>query len=196
MKRSSGWIVVSLALLSGCASSVLHSETDGPVYPSVTALTTEADLVVRGVVGELRGTELDDGGDSENSGIEVAFYDFEASQVISGNETSTTIALGWIDQTQIDDGRSTLDYGDELMLFLKHRTQSEAPGIQSETQFYVVVGADNGVFDVDGNNVTARSPYVTTLGGSLKQGPAGLTDDELLTATVPDFIAAVEGADG
>ena len=39
--------------------------------------------------------------------------------------------------------------GEEVVLFLEELTQAEAPGIDTEGTFYVIIGLDaNGAFDV------------------------------------------------
>lgn len=183
-------LVAATITLAACSGPTTQSQSDGPLYDSVADLAAEADLVVRGLVGALRGTEVDDGGNSGGGGIPLAFYDFDIGTVIAGSAPNNTIAIAWLDLAKTDDGRSALESGDELVLFLDHRTSASAPGIESESDFYVALGADSAVFDVEGANVIARSASVI----ALKDGAAvsGGGEPTPLIAPLATFSAVVE----
>jgi hypothetical protein len=136
----------------------------GDPLTSVQQLTEQSDLVVRGDVGRLRGTEIDDAGDNPTAGPSVAFFDFDIDEVLAGSGGTGTIVFAWPDlATNEMAGFSPIEQGDGLVLFLAKPTPDEAPGIDSETGFYVPLAADYAVFDVDGSQVVARSPKVTKL---------------------------------
>jgi hypothetical protein len=171
-------------------------DVDKAIYDTAAALTTDADVVVRGTVGALRGKELDDGGlgTGESDGFPMAFYDFAVAATLAGNAGGGTIVIGWIDDSDgLFGGISALDPGDHVVLFLKAFADEDTPGIETEGSYYAVLSDDNGVLDIEGNNVVARSPLLTSLEGL----PAGKRaeeslDGELLTVPLADLEAVVE----
>ena len=173
-------IATSAAVLavSACAGSS-GSASDGPVYESIEALTAEAEVVVLGSIGEVRGSEIDDGGNEDGRGPEITFTSVVVDEVLAGRATivqaGDTLAVG----TSAD-----LNEGDEMVLFLEELTPADAPGIDTEDVFYVIIGVEgNGAFDVQDGAVVARSEHVRGLEAA---------DDELdgpFTTSIPDLRA-------
>ena len=103
--------------LSGCGGSsaggaqpggdepnggIVVSAVDGPVYETVEALTANAEVVVLGAVGSVRGTEVDDGGTEGGDGIEVTFSSVTVDEVLAGRATlvqaGDVLAVGVFDE--------------------------------------------------------------------------------------------------
>lgn len=197
-------IVVALAgtvLVGGCgqgnqesagndSEATLIVSSDGPVYPAVSDLTANATLVVRGTVGELRATEIDDGGVGDTEGVPMVFFDFEIDDVLAGISSTNNIVVGWLDKSIDTSDLSELEEGDVVVMFLNSLTDTIAPGIDTETQWYIPLAGDNGVLDVVANNVVARSPSLTDLEGM----PGGrlADEEEPLVATLAELEAVVE----
>lgn len=147
--------------LSACAGTS-SGAADGPVYESIEALTANAEVVVLGSVGEVRGTEVDDGGNEDVEGIEVRFSSVVVDEVLSGR--ATTVQAGDTLAVEVSDVPGELSEGDEMVLFLEELTHAEAPGIDTEDVFYVIIGMNgNGAFDVQDGAVIARSDAVRGL---------------------------------
>lgn len=157
-----GAVLALVCALSAC-SIAEQGASDGPAYASVDELAAESDLVVHGVVGELRGREVDDGGNDGGGGPEIAFYDVVVTDVLQGTRGTPSVVVG----TSGDDGYSAaLAPGQEVVLFLEQLTPADAPGIDTETEFSVVVGGRQGAFVVDGETATSGDelePIVVTL---------------------------------
>ncbi len=153
-----------IAASAGCGVVRSGSASDYPDYPSVEDLAQAADVVVLGTIGEQIGTELDRGGNSEDSiGIPMKFHEVMVTQVVAG-DVNKTLVLAWIDHAERpEEGLSDVKAGQQTLLFLERRTSAEAPGIKSQDEFYVPVGGDNGVFDVDGDIAIARSQNVIAM---------------------------------
>lgn len=99
--------------------------------------------------------------------------------------------VAWTDHGGTDVETSELTAGDEVVLFLERLPSADAPGIDTETDFYVPLGGDNAVFDVGDSNVTARSAYVIAFEDAT---PAGNDSkgSRRLTTTLEAFGAVVE----
>lgn len=157
-------VATIMAASVGCGVVRSGSASDYPDYPSVEDLTQAADVVVLGTISKQIGTEFDRGGNSEGSvGIPMKFHDVTVTQVLAG-DVDKSLVLAWIDHAERpEEGLSDVKAGQQTLLFLERRTPAEAPGIKSQDEFYVPVGGDNGVFDVDGDIATARSQNVTAM---------------------------------
>lgn len=177
---------------TACGSSTVSSG-DRPVYESVEALTTASDIVVLGTVGTVMARELDEGTADEVSpgaGIPMVFYGFDIEKTYRG-DVEGTIPLAWIDQQAAQGAESSrVEPGQRLLVFAERLTDTEAPGIESFDVFYVPTGTDNGVLDVEGTSVRART-----------QDLVGLTDVQATLGTVPtplvvslaEIVAVVNG---
>lgn len=150
--------------LGGCGVTG-ESASDGPVYESVEALAVDAELVVLGAVGNVRGSEVDDGGNEDGTGVDVTFHDFVVAEVlataVAGSRSVTpgdALAVG-VTQDSV-----RLVEGEEMVLFLEQLTPDDAPGIDTEDVFYVAIGMEgDGAFDVQDGAVVARSERVNRL---------------------------------
>jgi hypothetical protein len=140
-------------MLTGCGAA--EGLSDGPVYDSVIAAADESDAVVHGRVGDLRGTEIDDGGNESGAGPTAEFHDLEIINVLRGDLTADRIVVGT--------SEGEMASGAEVVLFLDQVTSAEAPGIDSEREWYVPLYET--VLDVDGSTVTARSDSISVLDG-------------------------------
>lgn len=147
-------------------------------YESVEELAGEADLAVLGRVGEVLGRDNDHGlsaADGGEAGVPMIFVSVEIGQVLLGDDPGVSeIAVATLDVTQLNvEGVSRLRDGQDVVLFLLNRDQETAPGIDLVDDFYVTLSGDNGVFDVDGDKLSSRSPVVRGLsdGGIVETGP-------------------------
>lgn len=173
MRRITLVTVAMLALVSGCAPDaeqdvrvIAHDMAIMPIR-SMTELSASADVVLVGTVGEVRGRELDDGGEAGNMGRPVVFFDLDITRSVRGPALASPIALGWYDlEERPVEGVSPLVPGEELLLFLERGDARTGPGIDTERVWYSPVGMDNGVFDVRGSDVVARSLVVQSVEAS------------------------------
>ncbi|MDE0162941.1 MAG: hypothetical protein OXL98_14535 [Acidimicrobiaceae bacterium] len=147
-------------------------------YESVDELAGEADLVVLGRVGEVLGRDNDHGlsaSDGGEAGVPMIFVSVEIGQVLLGDDPGVSeIAVASLDVTILNvEGVSQLRDGQDVVLFLLNRDQETAPGIDLVDDFYVTLSGDNGIFDVDGDKLSSRSPVVRGLSdvGILETGP-------------------------
>lgn len=154
----------------GPASQRIQLDADYPSFPSVLALTSQADAVVVGRVTGILSRERDGGADQPESsgrGIPMVFYQFAVQEVIKGDVADRDISVGWIDLSLVTTPDvSAIEKSPAVLLFLEHLTSVDAPGISTVTDFFVPLGADNGVFDVSGDVATARSRIVQSLGAN------------------------------
>jgi hypothetical protein len=157
-------LVAVVSVLPACGVSG-GSATDGPTYGSVEALAERAEVVVIGAVGSERETEVDDGGNEDGRGPEITFYDFEVNDVLASSDEPASVMPGVTLPLGVGTGSPLeLVEGVQLVLFLDEVTSEDAPGIDTEDLFYVVIGADaEGAFDVREGQVIARSENVRSL---------------------------------
>jgi hypothetical protein len=154
-------VLVGVGALSLAGCSLLPQQqvdSDYLGYPTVEELAMTADVVVSGSVAGVRGKELDGGGDDESTGrgLEMIFYDFSVDDVLAGTGITDRLVVAWAaDEPGIESGST--------VLFLRHLTSADAPGIASEDDFYVPVSGRNGVFDLEGTELSARAPDVVAL---------------------------------
>lgn len=146
-------------------------------YESVDELAREADLAVRGRVGDVLGRENDHGlgpADGGETGVPMIFVSVEIKQVLLGDDPGVNdIVVAALDVTQLNvEGVSQLRDGQDVVLFLVKRDQQKAPGISLVDEFYVTLSGDNGIFDVDRNQLSSRSSVVRGLsdGGITETG--------------------------
>jgi hypothetical protein len=152
------------SLLAACGVSG-GSATDGPVYGSVEALAEQAEVVVRGAVGSERETEIDDGGNEDGRGPEITFHGFEVDDVLASSDEPASVMPGVTLALGVTEGSPLpVVEGAEMVLFLDVVTSEDAPGIDTEDLFYVVIGVDaEGAFDVRDGEVIAQSENVRSL---------------------------------
>lgn len=188
-------VVPLLTILTACGGHETARGTeqvtmvDYPGYETAAALTAASDVVVRGTVGSLRGTETDDGGDGSGEGLPMLYFNFTVDEVLAGPDPGSSLALAWLNTS--DPELSVLTPGDHLIIFAEYVTDTEAPGMTLETAVYVPLSGDNGVLDVTQNAVVARSPFLTSLEGLPQGRQAGASDTEPLQTTLDALRAAV-----
>lgn len=161
--------VASILALSGCGASTPTVAMDYATYSTANELDRVADVVVLGQVGSLKATEYDNGGNEEvgdegqQLGIPMAFYDFSVEKVLRGDLAQKNITVEWIDTTKVttEEQISELKPGQTVILWLRHLTAKDAPGVASISDFWVPVSGDNGVLDVNNGKATARSDALT-----------------------------------
>ena len=158
-------------MIGGCSSGVDRSAGSGrpvldlshPTYSSIQDLASASDVVVRGRIGPLVARVVDDGGESQQgtpAGVPMAFYSFSVDQVLRGQVPSRKVTVGVIDLNAVRYEDSTaIAAGAPVLLFLKLRPAAQHPYMTAVPgPFYVVTtSSDNGVLDVSGNQVQARS---------------------------------------
>lgn len=137
-------------------------------YESVDELASEADLAVRGRVGEVLGRDNDHGlspADGGEASVPMILASVEIEQVLLGDDPGASeIVVASLDVTQLNvEGVSRLRDGQDVVLFLLKRDQEKAPRISLVDEFYVTLSGDNGVFDVDRDQLSSRSPTVRGL---------------------------------
>lgn len=169
---------------------MLHA--DYPVYGSVAALGAAADAVVVGRVGGVAGRELDGGGDPETGdagGIPLVFRHLTVQRVLAGAvRVGDDLLLSRLDLTKVQAADYTpLTEGQTLLLFLRHRSRADGPGVTSVNETWVPLSADNGVFDVAGSQARARSTLLT----SVREEPSARSDAGHLRATLDEIAAAL-----
>lgn len=168
---------LACGLLSACGSLAKESISSGgsgdsPVYASVSALARQSDAILVVEVGSVASREFDNGGDDSDGdpGIPMVFWHAEVVDVLagrSGEEPGEDIRLAWPDlDREPSQDRSRLSAGQVIVLFAKRLTPVDAPGIDTQKVFYVPLGGDNGVLDLDGQQATARSEALLSLSGS------------------------------
>ena len=180
---------------------------DYEVYPSIESLAEAADLVVEATVGPVVLREVDRGGDPEVDpatgekipGIPMVFSEITIVDVLKASpaieaQANQTILVATVDTELLAaDQESPLQDGEHVVLFLRHRDPSTAPGLTPDS-FYVPVSGDNGVFDLEDSVATPRLGAVRGLhGDTVEAGPtperAGSFDlaaiDRVVRAIVP-----------
>ena len=159
---------------------------DYEVYPSVESLAAAADLVIEGRVGPVVLREVDRGGNPEtdpktgekSSGVPMAFSEVTVTNIVWASPrieplVGKTILVATVDTDLIvADQESPLSEGEQVVLFLRHRDPSTAPGLTPDN-FYVPLSGDNGVFDLKDSVATPRLPAVENLRGlDVAAGPS------------------------
>lgn len=145
------------------------SAADYPTYATVADLAKQADVVVQGHVEQEVGRQIESSGAERNDegkliGNPMVFYRFSVTRQLQGEPVGEAIPLGWIDLELLKvENVSPLAPGSEVLLFLRHITDSESPNIDVVEDFYIPVAADNGVFDVRDGIAVARSREVRGL---------------------------------
>ena len=138
-------------------------------YSSVEDLSNASDTVVIGTVKGIVGHEINE-----------VYYEIDVTKRLKG-ETAETIIVASPDMAQaICNEVTPLRAGEEVLLFLKERTEGYAPDLKLYEHFYVTVSLDNGVFDVLNNN-TVQPRYAEAFvkpnaDGTLTSPPYNLTE--------------------
>jgi hypothetical protein len=170
------WLIAVAGQDNGGEQYMLFGDYE--VYPSVEALVASADLVVEGKVGPVVMREIDRGGDPEVDpetgekipGVPMAFSEVTITNVLWASPrvealTAETILVATVDSELIvTNQESPLNEGEQVMLFLRRRDPSTAPGLTPDS-FYVPLSGDNGVFDVRDSVATPRLEAVVNLRG-------------------------------
>jgi len=214
MKRLAGLIIpLTLILATGCGHEVdarsgglsggRQVSADYPSYESMDQLVAASDTTAIARIGEIATREIDDGGTGiAEAGVPMIFYHATLIESLEGPAREKQIIVGWPDLDKMPiEGRSSLDDGDMVVLFAQVLTPRDAPGIDTQREFYVPVGGDGGVMDVTGDTAVARSPIVrgTGTGVDTSSDPNGhlkisLTDLRAAVATLSNRPASPSGA--
>lgn len=153
---------------------------DGPVYSTGEELTDVSDVAVIGTVLGVQSRYVDNGGDPANDPFALAHVRFnvEVEEWLKGDGAST-IVVDTIDLTGVEaHGTTSLAEGERVALFLKALTHDDVPHAVSEGDtVYVVSGSDDGVFDIVGSEVFARSAEFEALSEN-PESPARKPDDD------------------
>lgn len=179
-----GLAALICGILTGCAGTSnesVGSSADYPLYESVSALTGDSDAILVVEVGALASTEMDNGGDDSdgNAGVPMAFWHATVVRVLaeeSGEEPGDNVVVAWpdLDKDSMQD-RSRLESEQIVVLFAKRLTPIDAPGIETQDVFYVPLGGDNGVLDVDEEHATSRSEVLSRILASDEPAKGRLT---------------------
>ena len=168
----------SLVLLAACGTAQpgadtgkdtetqVHTEVSYETFDTVRALSTHSDVVVMGTVGDVLFRADDTGGnDVPGAGVAMVYYEVTVNRVLSDDKVDTTLVLGRLDADALGiDDQTPVRAGENLILFLDAISSTESPELSSGADaLYTTVSGDNGVLDVAGETVTARSPALTGL---------------------------------
>ncbi len=158
---------------------------DYEVYPSIESLASAADLVIEGQGGPVVLREVDRGGNPESdpetgeksSGIPMAFSEVTVTNIVWASPqinalVGKAVLVAMVDtELIVAEQESPLNEGEQVVLFLRHRDHSTAPGLTPD-DFYVPLSGDNGVFDLEDSVATPRLPAVEDLRGlDIAAGP-------------------------
>ena len=144
------------------ASALQFIHADAETYVSIDELASDAAAIVVAVAGQLVAREIDYGttveSERDGEGNPIVFREFSVEEVMTGGvgETAivTTFDLDKADQTRFEPGQ-------RVLLFLHKQVSSiDAPGITVVDEFWWPMNLDNGVFDVDGDELKARHPRI------------------------------------
>lgn len=122
---------------------------DGPIYPSTTALAQNADVIIRGEYTSLIASG-DEGallGAATSAGLPVQIWDVHVAQSVSGDITSSSVAVLLPDSDHVEEVDSNPSNGTDSLLFLR-ATGKEFNG----TQIYTTVGISQGDVRLETNN--------------------------------------------
>jgi hypothetical protein len=198
-------ILAAATLAAGCGSEgappaksgvTHHASVDGPTFSSVQELAASSELYVRGVIGEVVSREADSGGAAPEiedvTSVPVKFVGLQ----VTGSSDASQAAIGsvvpvvWLDfGTNVETDISDLAPGSEVLMFVKPMTPKMAPGIDTVDFFLAPTGGENGVFDVRGDEATARDQALTSL-----MSTGASATEEPLTARVAEILAAASGS--
>lgn len=191
---------LACGLMSACGSLARESTPSGgsgdsPIYASVSALARQSDAILVVEVGAVASREFDNGGDDSDGdpGVPMVFWHAEVVDVLVGQwgeEPGEDIRLAWPDvDREPNQDRSRLSAGQVIVLFAKRLTPVDAPGIDTQEVFYVPLGGDNGVLDLEGHQATARSDALVSV-----SDPEGDTHGRL-SASLVDITEAIAHGD-
>lgn len=184
-------LLVTALLMTGCGADGAGEQVDGHVYDTVTGLAEASDLIITGTPTEVVGREVDGGGAlSGDQGVEMVFWSVAVESVLSDPQSGVMaddVVVAWPAESEgIPERASPVSEGEPLVLFLDRLEDGETPGITSVRDFYVPVGGDQGVFDVRGSEVRARSPEVRGLRrADESEGPVSVPLSELAQVVPP-----------
>lgn len=173
------------------SAPVVHLESATKVYTNVDALGKDSDLIVRGTVTRLAGTDVDNGGLGPGHGdVPVAFYTISVESHSGLGKVPPSITLGYLDTARVQSAElEPLVIGQEYVFFLWERTPRTAPGVAKKwTPFYVPTSGSLGVFTVraDGTAV-AHMPELRALHSG---GTAAERVMDRLAVPATDLLAA------
>lgn len=196
---AAGALLLTLAMVSGCGQGeeVNTSEPggsvvvrDGPTYETVREVGKAGNIVVRGLVGKEIATELDGGGEAEESeenSSKVAFVSLK----VTASSNENVVARGSTVPVLVDPRDLTsstdllhLDEGDEVVLAAVSTSRDQAPGIESVEAFLAPVGGTAGVFDVEGARARSRDPEVAAM---TSDEVSGASENNRLDVPVEDL---------
>ena len=130
----------------------VNDTADMQTYSSIEELAAASDLVVAGAVQGIVAREVDYGAAIVNEqggrAAPIVFYGVAVTETLRG-DTRSIIIVGAPDpdDTSIDRAMA-LASGQQILLFLKMKTEEDAPEIKSYQTFFVPLGLSNGVFDL------------------------------------------------
>lgn len=166
LRRAMHAAAVSAAalVLVACGEATVSTSGDGPVYDTVSALTGEADLVIRGAALEVVHAGEDCGGSdpaTEGQCLPYEMWSVRTDAVLAG-AAPAEVFLAWPVARGGDGDLVPLRPRQPLVLFL-HERDSSVSAPAGYPQSYVPFHADQGVFEVAGTVATARSHLVRGL---------------------------------
>jgi len=169
-------------------------------YSSVEELAAAADVIVVATAGDIARRAVEGDSADPGSGIPMVYREFSVDDILfdpNGYIEGDTFYVSLFDTDKlIVDEQSDIKSGQRLLLFLDRVSADEVPAIRPLKQVFSPLSSDNGVFDVnDANEITARSPAVTSLRKDNiqdNQPVVGSDGEERPTATSDAFSASLE----
>lgn len=190
-------VLVVLSVLVAGSTTLLRSRsavTDEPTYDSLEDLARAADAVV---VGNVTGTvdhfvdrgddpAVDEAGETI-PGIPMVAFEIDGIESIAG-DVPTRMRIVMADSEKVNiSNRSPLREGERVLLFLRRRTNDEAPGVKAVADVvWVPLSGDRAVFDVVGDMTRPRSDSPMVAAGESIIAPEGLP-----LTTVIDIVSQV-----
>jgi hypothetical protein len=167
-------LVIGLSFARSADTERILLHADSTAYSSIDALNDKADSIIVGEVVSLTDRLEDRGGDPAIDpasgepipGIPMAVYKVLVSEDLRRTPTAQTgnvLLVATLDPELTRSDEVPLEAGQEVLLFLLRRTEKEAPGFAGYAEFFVPLSGSNGVFDVIGSDVKARSPIVRSI---------------------------------
>lgn len=165
-------LVAGVLVLSGCGLvGSEHAGSDGMLYDSVEAVTEDSDVVVRVVITEVVGRELDDGGNAGvpgyPGGVPMVILEARVEDDL-GADVPGVLHVAHRDAADAgmsEDDVSPLEVGDEVLISGDLLSGSDMPGVTLVDSVLAPTGGEAGVMDVVGDRVVPRDPEIVSLLG-------------------------------
>lgn len=157
-------------LTTKAETTVIVRMGDGPLYETIDSLRAEADLVVRGKVGEILERYEDPAGNPEVDersdplpALKKVIVELSVTAVLAGETSRSNLPIVVTDSEGVlDESIPRLQPGQDIVVFLFDVPAEEGSAeLRSRDEefggLFGVVGGNQGVFDVAGQEATSRA---------------------------------------